>query len=190
MIRLTDAGNKEKWLDGLRDSVAVAQKLGAPVLIAQAGDDLPDLSRETQRVELTEALRAATDILEGTGVRPGAEPLNTRIDHIVCFLGSTTEGLDIADEIDRPEIGIVYGIYHSAVMLERTEDVIGNRISRDIHVQIADHPRLQRSRRRQNRPPPPARLAFVQSYDCSVGLEYRPARADADDVSSAVRALG
>jgi hydroxypyruvate isomerase len=62
-------------------------------------------------------------------VRLGVEPLNTRIDHIGYFLESTREGLDIADEIDRPEIGIVYDIYHSAVMVSerRTSSVTGFR---------------------------------------------------------------
>ncbi len=61
------------------------------------------------------------DVLKGSGVRVGLEPLNTRIDHVGYYLSSTVEGLDIVDEVGRPEIGIVYDIYHSAVMGERTE---------------------------------------------------------------------
>src|SRR4051794_30813928 len=38
MIALTRPANKEVWLEGLRASLKVAQRLGAPVLIAQAGD--------------------------------------------------------------------------------------------------------------------------------------------------------
>ncbi len=141
MIPLTDATNKQMWLEGLAASVKVAQRLAAPILIAQAGDYLPGRSRQEQRLALTAALRAGADILKGTGVRLGVEPLNTRIDHIGYFLESTGEAdPDIADEIDRPEIGIVYDIYHSAVMDERTEDVIGERISRVFHVHVADHP--------------------------------------------------
>jgi hydroxypyruvate isomerase len=190
MIPLTDAANKQRWLDGLKDSLAVARRLGAPVMIAQAGDDLNGLSRDAQRKALTDALRAAADILKDTGVRLGVEPLNTRIDHIGYFLGSTVEALDIVDEIDRPEIGIVYDIYHSAVMGEKTEDVIGNRVSRVFHVHIADHPG-------RNDPGTGTidlrhRLdwLFAQGYRGSVGLEYRPLAAGKQPLLAALATLG
>ncbi|MGO8227326.1 TIM barrel protein, partial [Rhizobium ruizarguesonis] len=80
MIALTDAANRQTWLKCLAESVTVAKRLGAPVLIAQAGDDLPGLTREEQRRAITETLRAGADILKGSGVRLGVEPLNIRID--------------------------------------------------------------------------------------------------------------
>ena len=129
MIALTNAANRDTWLKGLADSVAVARRLGAPVLIAQAGDDLEGVTRDEQRKALTETLRAGADILKDSGVRLGVEPLNIRIDHIGYFLDSTREGLDIVDDVARPEIGIVYDIYHSAVMDERTEEVLSGRIN-------------------------------------------------------------
>ena len=190
MIPLTDIANREAWLEGLKQSVEVAKRLGAPVLIAQAGDDLPGLSRDEQRAALTDTLRAAADILKGTGVRLGVEPLNTRIDHIGYFLGSTEEALDIVDDIDRPEIGIVYDIYHSAVMDEKTEDVIGDRISRVVHLHIADHPG-------RNDPGTGTidlkhRLdwLYAKGYQGVVGMEYRPVKPGRDGVTAAIESLG
>jgi len=190
MIPLTDINNRETWLEGLTQSVAVAKRLGAPVLIAQAGDDLPGLSRREQREALIGTLRAAADILQGTGVRLGVEPLNTRIDHIGYYLDSTREALDIIDEVNRPEIGITYDIYHSAVMDEKTEDVIANRISRIIHVHIADHPG-------RNDPGTGSidlrhRLdwLFDHGYQGAIGMEYRPLTADAAAVKAALETLG
>ncbi|OWV80117.1 hydroxypyruvate isomerase [Rhizobium sp. R634] len=190
MIALTDAANRQAWLKGLDESAAVARRLGAPVLIAQAGDDLPGLSREEQRQSLTETLKAGADLLEGSGVRLGVEPLNTRIDHIGYFLASTREGLDIVDDVARPEIGIVYDIYHSAVMDERTEEVLDGRLDRVFHVHIADHPG-------RNEPGSGGidlahRLnwIFANGYDGAVGLEYRPTRSGADAVKAAIASLG
>ncbi|MBY4630136.1 TIM barrel protein [Rhizobium croatiense] len=190
MIALTDAANRHAWLKGLADSVVVARRLGAPVLIAQAGDDLPGFSREEQRLALTETLRAGADVLAGSGVRLGVEPLNTRIDHIGYFLDSTREGLDIIDDVARPEIGIVYDIYHSAVMDERTEEVLEGRLDRVFHVHVADHPG-------RNEPGSggidlPRRLnwIFANGYDGAVGLEYRPTRSRADAVKAAIASLG
>lgn len=189
MIALTDAGNRQAWLKGLAESVAAAKRLGAPVLIAQAGDDLPGVTREQQRRALTETLKAGADILRGSGVRLGVEPLNIRIDHIGYFLDSTSEGLDIIDDVARPEIGIVYDIYHSAVMDERTEEVLDGRLDRVFHVHVADHPG-------RNEPGSGGidlahRLGwiFANGYDGAVGLEYRPTRPGADAVRSAIASL-
>ncbi|SCB60498.1 hydroxypyruvate isomerase [Rhizobium aethiopicum] len=190
MIALTDAANRQAWLKGLGESVTVARRLGAPVLIAQAGDDLLGRSREEQRRALTETLKAGADILEGSGVRLGIEPLNTRIDHVGYFLDSTREGLDIVDDVARPEIGIVYDIYHSAVMDERTEEVLDGRLDRVFHVHVADHPG-------RNEPGSGGidlahRLnwIFANGYAGAVGLEYRPTRSGADAVRAAIASLG
>ncbi|MBX4910565.1 MULTISPECIES: TIM barrel protein [Rhizobium] len=190
MIALTDAANRKAWLKGLADSVTVAKRLGAPVLIAQAGDDLAGFSREEQRRALSETLKPGADILKGSGVRLGVEPLNIRIDHIGYFLDSTREGLDVVDDVARPEIGIVYDIYHSAVMGERTEDVLDGRLDRVFHVHVADHPG-------RNEPGSGGidlahRLdwIFANGYAGAVGLEYRPTKPGADAVKAAIAALG
>ncbi len=112
MIPLTDIANKDRFLDGLKESIAVAQRLGAHTLIAQAGDDLPGKSRDEQTGALIETLTHAGEILKGTGVRLGVEPLNTLIDHVGYFLPSTVKGLEIAKATGRPEVGVIYDVYH------------------------------------------------------------------------------
>jgi hydroxypyruvate isomerase len=174
MVALTDPANRDTFLAGLSKSVAAAQRLGARVLIAQAGDDLPGRSREEQRAALTGTLRGAAQILAGTNVRLGVEPLNTLIDHEGYFLHSTSEALDIVDAVGRPEIGIVYDLYHSAVMGERTETVLAGRVDRVFHVHVADHP--GRNDPGLGSVDIDARLKwlFDNGYEGAVGLEYRP----------------
>lgn len=189
MIALTNPANKEAWLKGLRESVAVAKRFRAPVLIAQAGDDQAGMSRVEQRSALVSTLRDAAEILKDTGVRLGVEPLNTRIDHIGYFLSSTREGLDIVDEVGRPEIGIVYDIYHSVVMDERTEDVLAGRVDRVVHVHVADHP--GRNDPGTGKIDLAYRLnwLFAHGYAGRVGLEYRPKAPGAGAVQAVVKAL-
>ncbi|MBX5302762.1 TIM barrel protein [Rhizobium sp. NLR12b] len=190
MIALTDAANRKAWLKGLADSVTVAKRLGAPVLIAQAGDDLAGFSREEQRRALSETLKPGADILKGSGVRLGVEPLNIRIDHIGYFLDSTREGLDVVDDVARPEIGIVYDIYHSAVMGERTEDVLDGRLDRVFHVHVADHPGRKEPGSGGIDLAHRLDLIFANGYAGAVGLEYRPTQPGADAVKAAIAALG
>ncbi len=190
MIALTNPANREAWLQGLRESVAVAQRLGAAVLIVQAGDDLSGFSRAEQRASLIAALTAGAGILEGSGVRLGLEPLNTTIDHPGYYLSSTMEGLDIVDEIDRPEIGIVYDLYHSAVMGEDTREVIGDRIDRIVHLHVADHPGRSDPGTGQIDLAERLDWLFAQGYRGRIGLEYRPATSDAKSVRAVVKSLG
>ncbi|MHA6297189.1 TIM barrel protein [Devosia sp. CAU 1758] len=174
MIPLTDPANHAAFLEGLKRSVDVATRLGAKVLIAQAGNDLPDRSRAEQRAALTTCLAAAADVLKGSGVRLGVEPLNTLIDHKGYFLPSTVEALDIVDDVARPEIGVVYDLYHSHVMGERTEEVLAGRVDRVIHVHVADHPGRQEPGTGELDLARALAWLFANGYSGRVGLEYRP----------------
>jgi len=62
------------------------------------------------------------------------------VDHAGYFLPSTVEGLDIIDELNRPEIRLIYDIYHSAVMGEDVAEVLKGRLDRVAHVHLADAP--------------------------------------------------
>lgn len=189
MIALTDPANHAAFLEGLRRSVEVAQRLGAKVLIAQAGDDLPGKTRAEQRDALTACLAASADVLKGSGVRLGVEPLNTRVDHQGYFLSSTSEALDIVDDVARPEIGIVYDVYHSMVMDEVPEEVVAGRVDRIIHVHVADHPGRNDPGTGSLDLRTPLVWLFANGYAGRVGLEYRPLHGTSQGLESVRRRL-
>jgi hydroxypyruvate isomerase len=183
MVPLTDPAQHDAFLEGLRHSIDVARKLGAPALIAQAGADLPGRSRAEQRVALVSCLSRAADVLKGCGVVLMLEPLNTRVDHVGYFLPSTTEGLDIIDEVGRPEIRLLYDIYHSAVMGEEVADVLAGRLDRVAHVHLADAPgRHEPGTGTMNWQ---RRLEWLSGngYRGMVGLEYKPIAASEASLS-------
>ena len=138
IARITDPETHPAFLDGVRASLAAAQRLGAPVMIAQSGDDRHDVPRQVQHAALVKLLKEAADILKGSGVVLALEPLNDRVDHPGYYLTSTVEGLDIVDEVDRPDVRLLYDVYHSAMMGEHTEDVLEGRLDRVVHVHLAD----------------------------------------------------
>jgi hydroxypyruvate isomerase len=189
MIALTDKANHAAFLEGLKSSVEVANRLGAKVLIAQAGNDLPGKSRAEQREALTACLAASADVLKGSGVRLGVEPLNTLIDHQGYFLPFTSEALDIVDDVARPEIGIVYDLYHSFVMDEVPEEVVAGRVDRIIHVHIADHPGRNEPGIGSLDLRTPLAWLFANGYSGRVGLEYRPAHGTSQGLESMRRRL-
>jgi hydroxypyruvate isomerase len=152
-------------------------------MIAQAGDDRPGIPRGVQHAAIVKVLKEAADIVKGSGVTLALEPLNDRVDHPGYYLTSTVEGLDIVDEVDRPEIKLLYDIYHSAMMGEHIEDVLDGRLDRVVHVHLADT---------QGRGEPGsgtmdwrARLDWLadHGYTGFVGLEYRPTGSTEESLS-------
>ena len=183
IARITDPEAHPAFLDGVRASLLAALKLGAPVMIAQAGDDRPGVPRGVQHAAIVKVLKEAADIVKGSGVTIALEPLNDRVDHPGYYLTSTIEGLDIIDEVDRPEVRLLYDIYHSAMMGEHIEDVLDGRLDRVVHVHLADT---------QGRGEPGSGTMDWQSrldwladhgYAGFVGLEYRPTGSTAESLS-------
>jgi hydroxypyruvate isomerase len=173
IANLTNPATHDFFLEGVRASLKAAQKLGTHIMIAQGGNIVAGASRESQHRALVDCLKRAADILTGTGVVIALEPLNDRVDHPGYFLTSTTEGLDIIDEVGRPEIRLLYDIYHAAVM-EEPIDLVENRIDRIAHVHLADTP--GRHEPGTGKLDWQARLDWLAAhgYRGLVGLEYTP----------------
>lgn len=181
MAPLTDPSQHDRFLDGLVESMEIAQQLGAGTLIAQAGNELPDVSRSEQHDAIRRALVEAGDLLEDSGVTLALEPLNTRVDHPGYYLHSTSEGLDLIEAVSRPEIRLLYDLYHSFVMDEPFAaidggggDLLEGRTHLIEHVHLADAP--GRHQPGSGRMDWKRRLAWLESqgYDGYVGLEYMP----------------
>jgi hydroxypyruvate isomerase len=173
IANITNPATHEMFLAGLRASLAAARAVGAPLLIAQSGNVVDGASRAAQHAALVEVLRRAGEILSGSGVVLALEPLNDRVDHPGYFLTSTAEGLDIVDETGRPEVRLLYDIYHAAVMGEPI-DVLEGRLDRVAHVHLADTP--GRHEPGSGSLDWRARLDWLagHGYRGLVGLEYRP----------------
>jgi hydroxypyruvate isomerase len=180
---LTNPDAHPAFLDGVRASLAAAQQLGTKVMIAQAGDDQPGIARVAQHAAIVRALKDAAPILAGTGVVLALEPLNNRVDHPGYYLTSTEEGLDIIDEVNRPEVRLLYDIYHSAVMGEQTEDVLKGRLDRVVHVHLADAPGRHEPGSGSMDYADRLRWLAAQGYDGYVGLEYRPTGPTVDSLA-------
>jgi hydroxypyruvate isomerase len=180
---LTDTAAHDAFLSGLETTLPVALRLGAKMVIAQAGDALAGLPRSEQHAAIVQGLQKAARLLEGSGVVLAIEPLNDRVDHPGYYLTSTSEGLDIIDEVDRPEIRLLYDIYHSAVMGEAIEEVLAGRIDRLAHVHLADAP--GRGAPGSGKLDYRQRLEWLESagYGGYVGLEYRPGGATLDGLA-------
>lgn len=134
---IIDPSEWDKFLSGLEESIKVAQRLKAPFLYIQGGDPVAGQSRAEQIASMVICLQKAADILRGSGVTLLVEPVS---DSEGCFLDHGAEGLDIIALVDRPEVRLLYDVYHSYVMGEDFKTAIGDRMSLIGHVHLADFP--------------------------------------------------
>lgn len=137
---LADPATHAGYLDDVRDSLAAAQRLGSPYLVAVSGDEIAGVDRATQHAAIVDVLSAAAAILDGTGVTILLEPLNTRVDHVGTYLSSTREGLEIVREVGSPSIRLLLDAYHALMMDEDLAEAVGGDIALVGHVQVADAP--------------------------------------------------
>jgi hydroxypyruvate isomerase len=170
---IVDPEAHQVFLEGVRTSLDVATRLGTKVMIAQTGDFQAGVARVAQHAAIVKVLKEAAVLLEGTGVVLALEPLNDRVDHAGYYLTSTEEGLDIIDEVGRPEVRLLYDIYHAAVMGEEIE-LIKGKLDRIVHMHLADTP--GRGAPGSGRLDYAERLHWLaaQGYEGLIGLEYKP----------------
>lgn len=137
-VDLVDAGRLPELLDAVRGSAVAARRIGCQALVAVSGNTLPGVDATDQNDAIVRALRAAGPVADEHGIKVLLEPLNTRVDHPGTYLSSTSLGLDLVEQVDRPEVGLLYDVYHSVVMDEDPADVLRGRGELLGHVHVAD----------------------------------------------------
>lgn len=114
-ISLVDKEERDKYIESLKKTIAVAKRLGCRVLISQTGQEMP-IDRKEQHKSMVEGLKACAPYLEESGITLVVEPLNTRVDHGGYYLYSSDEGAKIMKEVGSPYVKMLYDIYHQQIM--------------------------------------------------------------------------
>jgi len=115
-ISLTDENKRDEFIIGLKESIAIAKKIGCNTLIAQVGEELKSISREAQHVSIVKGLKTCAPILEEADIKLVFEPLNTLVDHKGYYLYSSNEAFTIVDEVNSKNIKVLFDIYHQQIM--------------------------------------------------------------------------
>ena len=138
-FNLTDPGQRETFLSGLKESITWAKKMNAQFLITQSGKDT-GARRDFQRRSIIDGLKAAAPMLEDAGITLLLEPLNDKIDHPGIYLTSSDEGFEILGDVGSPNVKLLFDIYHQQI----TEGDIIRRITSHVgeigHIHCAGNP--------------------------------------------------
>lgn len=138
-FRMTDPAFRDAWLDGLKESVEAAGKLGVKRLITQVGKDT-GAPRAAQHEAIVETLLRARELLASADVTVMIEPLNTLVDHKGYYLWQASEGFDIIREVGHPNVKLIYDIYHQQVMEGNLIPSITENLDCIAHLHAAAHP--------------------------------------------------
>ena len=139
-VRIVDSARKEEFLQGLKNSIAVAHKLNCKALIVTTGNEMENLSQDAQHKNIVNCLKSAVPIVEKEKITLVLEPLNTLVNHKGYYLTSSKEGFDIIREVNSKNIRLLFDIYHQQISEGNLTQNIINNIDLIGHFHIADVP--------------------------------------------------
>jgi hydroxypyruvate isomerase len=126
-----------------RERLGVAKKLNIKRLLGLTGQKRQDMSPERQTEIIVTGLKRLAPIAEDNDVTIVLEILNTKINHPGYFLVYTPQGAEIMQEVDSPNVKLLYDIYHQQI----SEGNLINNITKNIqyigHFHIGDNPGRQ-----------------------------------------------
>ncbi|NBC69552.1 hydroxypyruvate isomerase family protein [Paenibacillus sacheonensis] len=189
-VSLVDAARRAEYIEGLRESIEAARRLGCRYLISQTGDELAGVDRSEQAASLVAGLKEAAPLLEAAGVTLVVEPLNTRVNHPGYFLQTTEEAAALIGEVNSPNVKVLYDVYHQQV----TEgNLIPNiRANMDVidYFHIADHPGRHEIGTGEINYGNVLRAIQETGFAGYIGLEYFPSAEATETLRQLLRSYG
>ena len=173
---LVEAGKRDDFVAGVRETIPLTEKLDCQTLIVTTGNELEGVSREEQHSAIVEALKAAAPIVEDSGVTLTLEPLNVLVDHAGYYLVTSDEGFQILDEVDSPNVKLLYDIYHQQISEGNLIPTIRDNWQRIGHFHAADHPGRNEPGTGEINYANVFAAVQEAKYAGYVGMEYRPTK--------------
>jgi hydroxypyruvate isomerase len=139
-ISLVDPKECESYIEGVRQTIAACRILEVKSIISQTGNSVPSIPRELQQQTMVETLKQCSSMLERAGIVLELEPLNTLVDHPGHYLEHSDEAASIIDQVDSPNVKLVFDVYHQQITEGNVTRNAVNYVSRINHYHIADNP--------------------------------------------------
>ena len=174
-VPLNDPARRQEYLDGLTETLDMAQFLGCRTIISQVGQEQPQLSREEQTKSIIDGLKACVPLLEKAGATLVIEPLNTRYNHPGYFLARSDEAFSIVREVNSPHVKALFDIYHQQITEGNLSPNLTDNAEWIGHIHMAGHPGRHEPFGRNEIHYPSVLAALKDAgYTGAVGLEYFP----------------
>lgn len=139
-ISLVDESVREDYLEGVRQTIEACKILNVRSVISQTGNVLDGVPRDRQTQTMVETLKRCAPLFEDAGIVLEVEPLNGLVDHKGHFLQRSDESVDVIDQVDSPNVKLVFDVYHQQITEGNVIRNATSYIDRINHYHIADNP--------------------------------------------------
>lgn len=134
-----DPHRVDEFRAGVERALAYASVLGVTRLNCLAGTAPRDATDEALWRTLEENVRFAAERLDAARLELVVEPIN-RFDVPGFLLSSTRDALRLLDQVGRPNVSLLFDVYHVQRAEGNLTPTLREHIGRVGHVQIADNP--------------------------------------------------
>jgi hydroxypyruvate isomerase len=169
----SDPRRIEEFRESLKRALEIAVLLDAEKLNCLAGLRINEIAPDVQLGTYKENLAYAADRALTAGIKLVFEPLNP-FDNRGFFLDRASVAFEIARELNHPNLGVQYDVYHAQRTEGNLADTIKQNCTRIGHVQIADSPYRHEPGTGEINYPYVLATLDEAGYVGWVGLEYRP----------------
>ncbi len=153
--------------------VEAARALACPGIILLSGPRVEGSSHDAQRKVAIDNLQRAGDLAAAHGIEVLIEPIDSLEDPTV-FLTSVREGFEIVREVNRPNVKVLYDLYHE----QRGAGNLIEKLEGNIHlvglIHIADVPGRHEPGTGEIDYPNIYKALARLHYDCFIAMEFYP----------------
>jgi len=112
---LNDPANHDRIEQGLRTNIPLAAKAGVPNVITFSGNR-NGMADDAGAKNAIAGLNRVKKIAEDHGVTINLELLNSKVNHKDYMADSTAWGVRVMEEVNSPNVKLLYDIYHMQLM--------------------------------------------------------------------------
>lgn len=138
--QMVDPTDHDRVVEEFKERVKLAHKLGCKNLIGLSGNERTDATRDEQMGYVVQCAKRLAPIAEAEGVIICMEALNPLVDHIGYFLTRTDQTMEILQEVNSPNVKMLFDIYHQQITEGNIIRNITANIARIGHFHVADNP--------------------------------------------------
>ena len=186
---LTKSEDRIKYLERLKETIDIANKLNCKKLITCTGNEITGKTFQQQFDSVVHTLSEAAEIVNKEGITLILEPLNSHVDHPGYFLTSAATGFDIVRRVNNPALKLLYDVYHMQIMEGNLIASIKENISLIGHFHSAGVPGRNEIYSGEINYASVMNAINVSGYEGYFGLEYWPTEQEEISLSKTLKYL-
>ncbi|HHV12161.1 MAG TPA: TIM barrel protein [Clostridiales bacterium] len=174
---LADKGTHQMAMEGLRQTIPVAKRLGCDKIIVTA-QNVPGIDREESYSNIVEGLKKLVPLAEKDEITLILEPIYG------SFFVNSAEAFAMLNEVSSPNLKLLYDFYHFQLMEGNLIQTIKKNLDKIGHIHIASAPDRTEITDGELNYTYLLREIKNSGYNNYIALEYRPTTDKAESLIS------